>query len=506
MIRVRKEGRDQRGGAARVVRYMAGIGTGVRYGVHTSTLQNLARGIVERVFRVSDGNGGLKLPPRPKRGVFARLGSIRTRLLKKLSPTPIVAGSDYHLLHVGRKQRLYERAWESLVVKAVNSRDAIVSTFVKAEKVNLDAKGDPAPRVIQPRSPRYNLVVGCYLKLFEKELFKGFERVWGYKVVLKGLNALGVAAALREHWERFRDPVAVGLDASRFDQHVSVDALKWEHSIYNAVFRCPRLRWLLKMQLRNRGIARVEDYRVDYTVEGCRMSGDLNTGMGNCLIMSSMVLAYLEQHGIDARLANNGDDCVLILERSDLDRLDGISAWMLDFGFTLTREEPVDVFERIEFCQTQPVLTADGWIMCRNPWVAMSKDATSLLSWDKEADIRAWARAIGECGLSLTRSVPVWSAWYQRLVVAAGEARTRGVESVRDSGLGYMACNVSASGMITPEARVSFWRAFGISPDQQEDCESAYSEPWHWASPAPMIFDSAKVIDRDNPLSVIQHG
>jgi len=243
------------------VRYLSGFGTGVRYGVHNDCLKNLARGIVERVFYVS-GSEGLTQAPSPKAGVFARLDGIRLRLLRAMRSTPIVSRDEYPGLYTGRKRGVYERALESLKVRAINKRDAWVSTFVKAEKVNFDSKGDPAPRVIQPRSPRYNLEVGRYLKLFEKELCAGFQRVWGYPVVLKGLNAQRVGGWLARHWAEFRNPVAVGLDASRFDQHVSVEALRFEHSVYNAVFGCKELRRLLSWQLSNHGVARVEGKRV----------------------------------------------------------------------------------------------------------------------------------------------------------------------------------------------------------------------------------------------------
>jgi hypothetical protein len=152
--------------------------------------------------------------------------------------------------------------------------------------------------------------------LFEKRLFSGFETVFGYSVILKGMNAHATAEQLRSNWDSFTQPVAVGLDASRFDQHVSHAALCWEHSVYNGVFRSSELRRLLRWQLVNHGVARTEGQRIDYTTNGCRMSGDINTSLGNCLIMSSIVLAYCETRGITARLSNNGDDCVLILESS----------------------------------------------------------------------------------------------------------------------------------------------------------------------------------------------
>jgi hypothetical protein len=463
-------------------------------------LVNLARGIVERVFYVTTGTG-LSRAPQPNDGVFRRLAGLRTRLLKKLNSTPVVDRCDYSGLYTGRKKLIYERAYESLLTRVINSRDAFVSTFVKAEKINFDKKPDPAARVIQPRSPRYNLEVGRYLKLFEAELCKGFKRLFGYSVILKGKNADGVGQALRDNWDQFKVPVAVGLDASRFDQHVSVDALQWEHSVYNAVFRSPELARLLRWQINNRGIARVGDYRVDYRISGCRMSGDINTGMGNCLIMSCIVIAYCESIGIKFRLANNGDDCVLFLEQQDLSRIAGIDQWFLDFGFTLTREEPCSVFEEIEFCQAHPLQIGDGYRMVRNPHTAMSKDCVSLLSWDTPESFAVWAGAIGSCGAVLTSGVPVWSAWYARLL-RLGTIRSGAVDLVYDSGLGYMARGVSAAS-ITPEARVSFYRAFGILPDMQVALEAEYSEPVDLQPACPMTFFQTSILDRNlNPLAL----
>lgn len=482
------------------MRYLAGFGTGVRFGVHTASLVNLTRGIAERVLYVVR-NGALTRAPQPKPGVFSRLSGVRKRLLGKLFSTPVVAREDYPLLYNGRKRLVYERALESLSVRAINFKDAWVSTFVKAEKINLDSKGDPAPRVIQPRSPRYNLEVGRYLKCFEKELCRGFERVWGYPVVLKGLNAHEVGGWMAAHWSAFRKPVAIGLDASRFDQHVSVDALRWEHSIYNAVFQSAELRRLLSWQVHNHGIGRVGQHKVEYDVRGCRMSGDINTGMGNCLLMSSMVIAYCEQAGIGFRLANNGDDCVVFLESVDLPRMDGISDWMLDFGFTLTMEEPVYRLERVEFCQARPVFTGTGWRMVRNPLVAMSKDCVSLLGWDTMSAFGQWAHAIGTCGISLTTGVPVWSAWYQRLVDLGVEATGGVEEAVWDSGLGYMARGVPACG-ITMEARVSFFYAFGITPDMQVALEEEYRLPVDIAPLGPLTYPHVKSLDlSENPLA-----
>lgn len=485
-------------GKQRVVRSLTQYGSGAVYGVHNSSCRNLMRGVAERVLYVQ--SGGELQPPRKPDGVgFKRLASVRSRLLEHLSPTTVVPREDYSSLYNGRKRAVYQRAYESLLSRAISRKDAYVSTFVKAEKINFSAKGDPAPRVIQPRSPRYNLEVGRYLKLFESELVHGFERMNGYNVVLKGLNADQVASQLRSNWDAFIDPVAIGLDASRFDQHVSREALEFEHSVYNDVFRSRELRDLLRWQLFNKGFGRIGDTCVKYSVEGCRMSGDINTGMGNCLIMSLCVLGYFEHVGLTARLSNNGDDCVVFLSRRDLHKMDKIDAWFSSLGFKLTQEPVVDVFERIEFCQSQPVLVGGQWRMVRNPWTAMSKDCVSLLSWDTEKAFNAWRNAIGTCGLELTRGVPVWEEFYRSIHcgVESGGAQ----ELVYDSGLGYMARGVR-SAVVDEASRYSFWLAFGIDPDLQRSMESSFPGV-QWLAETPMVNIYQIQQSSSNPLCLI---
>lgn len=482
------------------MRYLAGIGAGVNYGVHCESLTNLARGIVERVLNVVR-NGELCEVPKPRSGVFKRLSGFRTALVRRTPSTPVVAREDYPLLYNGRKRVVYQRAYDSLISEAVSRRDARVKTFVKAEKINFSAKVDPAPRVIQPRDPRYNLEVGRYLKKAEAALFTGVSRLFGYKAIVKGLNADEVGELLFEHWSQFRRPVALGLDASRFDQHVSKDALVWEHSVYNMLFRSPELARLLKWQLLNRGVAWVEGHKVSYEVEGKRMSGDINTGLGNCLLMVAMVSAYFEHKGVDARLVNNGDDCVIICESGDLPVFDGITAWFHDFGFTLEVEPPVYTLEKVVFCQSQPVKIAGHYRMVRDPRVAQSKDAVSLQGWDSALSVSYWCHSIGSCGLALTSGVPVWEAWYKMLLRHGTKPSQGYLDAVGESGMWYMAQGVRSADC-DDEARYSFYLAFGITPDEQVAFEREYSAQQLQLG-TPVMFPDINQFDRDNnPLAL----
>lgn len=460
----------------RSVYRLSGLSGTTVYGVHNNNLANLRRGLMERVYFV-EREGTLARPPAPAEGVFeTRLLGFKEQLQKWIEMAVPCTYDEFVKLYAGdRRQKIYQAACESLSVKEVEAPDAWMTTFVKAEKINLSKKDDPAPRVIQPRTPRYNVEVGRYLKRLEKSVYRWIAKVYGEVTVLKGYNAHETGQLLREKWDRYKQPVAVGLDASRFDQHVSVQALRWEHSVYAKCFypgeRAKLLR-LLEWQITNRGIARASDGHIRYRVEGCRMSGDMNTALGNCLLMSAMVWAYLQEKGVAASLANNGDDCVVIMEKADLARfMDGLSDWFREMGFTMKIETPVYVFERIEFCQTHPLWTPQGWIMCRDGLVAMSKDCHSVLPLGQGKVALGWCTAIGECGLALAGGVPIFQEFYLAMMRGGGGHRI-GRHPALESGFAIMSAGMQRKVQpIDDGTRVSFWEAFGILPSLQVELE-----------------------------------
>jgi hypothetical protein len=367
-------------------------------------------------------------------------------------------------------------------------RDSYLSTFVKAEKINATLKPDPPPRVIQPRGPRYNIEVGRYLKPLEPRLMKAIDKLWGSPTAIKGYTVEKVASILNDKRNRFAEPVYVGLDASRFDQHCSVQALEWEHGVYNSIFRDPYLAELLTWQLYNRGTAFTPDGKVKYAVEGCRMSGDMNTSMGNYLIMSSLCYAFCQDVGLDAELANCGDDCVLIMEAKDLGKLKTLSAWFTKMGYTMKIEKPVYELEQVEFCQMHPVQTSRGWVMVRRPDTVFTKDCCVVRGGMTLSKLKEWLGAQRMGGLSLASDVPVLSAFYKCFpeVATTMESDYAAPHKFRAGAVGSCVTEVS---------RYSFWLAFGLTPDEQiaieQECsrfsfEVKLSEP---AAKLPSLLD-----------------
>lgn len=457
------------------------LSPGLQFGLHNNNLVNLIRGIRERVYAV-ERNGALEPPPRPAyRVVEETLSRFRRLMRKHVVVTTPWDTEKFVSTYVGRRATVYAQAVESLRNRPVHQADAMSSSFLKAEKIPFYLKNDPAPRLIHPRSPRYNVEVGVFVKQIEHQVYRAIDLVWGNKTVLKGYNARQVGGIMAGKWGRFKDPVAIGLDASRFDQHVSTDCLIFEHSCYEMWFSGhdrERLRELLSWQLDTRCVARCSDGRVKYRVRGMRFSGDMNTGVGNCLLMCAMVHAYCEHRGVHAELANNGDDCVLVLERSELQQLDLglLPRWFRRLGFTMKVEQPVYDLEKVEFCQSHPVCVDGQWLMVRKHRHATAKDCISIKPLDHPRVYDSWRKSVGLAGLSLTGGVPVQQAFYQAFMRGAKGRELKGDPTLETGFMRFARGMDRVAQPVAASTRYSYWLAFGVLPDEQVALEETYSQ------------------------------
>lgn len=464
----------------------SGIGVDVRYGVHAHNLVNAKRAVAERVMFVPDGDGGLKAPPRPSSDrsfrdmVYPFESAFRETIINDSAfPIPPLSFDQFVDSYHGAKKKRYQEAVHSLVRDPIIRKDAHVNSFVKVEKINFTAKPDPCPRLIQPRTFRYGAALGRHIKHIEKPLFSKIGEVFGGNTVLKGMDCIGVASSLKEMWDEFSTPVAVGLDASRFDQHCSKSALRWEHKIWEMLCQDKnQLMYLLDMQLENVGRVYTEDGVIKYKTDGCRMSGDMNTSSGNCLLMCAMVYSYCKSVGIGKfRLANNGDDCVLVFEKSDLNKLITLQSWFTRVGYTMKVEDPVYEFEHIVFCQTQPVFDGVGYRMVRDPRVSMAKDLTSTLNCKEMHIRRRWMDAMRHGGTSLVVGIPVLGDFYRMYPETDIKTSSRDTirAAIQESGMWMMIPKFRQEVRdVSAKARYSFWLAFGITPDNQESLERRF--------------------------------
>jgi hypothetical protein len=370
------------------------------------------------------------------------------------------------------KRALYTRAAMVFLSTGMLKAYANIKMFVKTEK--REAGPDKAPRAIQPRTPEFNVGVGRFLKDFECTAVRAVKRIFHEPTITKGMNADQVGRILAGKFYSFHNPVAVGLDAVKFDEHCSQKILAFEHSLYNGVFKSGELKRYLQMQLTNHGVSHQGDKKLVYTVPGNRMSGDMNTGMGNCLLMCAMIWTYLNHYGIDAKLANNGDDCVLFLERGDLPRLVTLPAFFLRLGFNMTVEPPSHRLEDVEFCQCRVVEHQPGKFRAvRNPKNSIPKDLMTTKKLNvKEILYQRGAVAAG--GLALAGDLPVLGAFYRWM-----DSGQRGARM--DIGYGFRQLVGTLQVKYaepSDTARASFALAFNVSP-----CEQLEIEAWFRRNP-----------------------
>lgn len=460
---------------------VSGISPRMELKSFNNTIDTLERAVKERVFFVKE-NGEFVQPPKPERGHFAS-AMLQTEklLLRHLPRTAPLSRSEFAETFRGRKREVYRQAVQSLMLRSIDRRDAGVKVFVKFEKTDYTRKADPVPRVISPRDPRYNVEVGRYLRTIEEPLFHSLSQLFeGKRTVFKGMNSADSGRAMFDLWSSFRRPVAVGLDASRFDQHVSEEALRWEHSIYPKCFDSAdreELRRLLKWQLVNKCVGYCEDGKLKYTKRGTRMSGDMNTSLGNCILMCSMIKQYSLDRGVRTLLANNGDDCVVFMEADDLARFsEDLDGWFRSMGFNMVVEPPCYQFEEIEFCQTHPVYVGpsfDDYLMVRHPKWAIAKDTMCIHGFQSDRIYKAWMHAVGTGGLAMAGGVPIFQDFYRSFVESGKEGKVHFHEQswgVRSLQRGM----VREYSPIPAATRASFYWAFGITPDEQICMEEFY--------------------------------
>jgi hypothetical protein len=291
------------------------------------------------------------------------------------------------------------------------------------------------------------------------------------------MNVYDTARVLREHWDSFTTPVVDIYDAARFDQHISLEMLEFEHGFYTPLFQNdPELVMLLRWQLRNKGFARCNEGNVKFDVRGVRGSGDMNTACGNVIIMTTLMVSYYRSRKIPFKILDAGDDCVLTRDKSTPVDYADIQDYFRKKGFKLKHESYHTEFEDIEFCRGKPIFDGENWIMCRIPDKTLDKDFLSIRPLEAETPFRNHCQSLYSCGASIAGHLPIYWKYYQCFNIGGKVNRDH-------QGLRYAAERLSPNiKEPTWHARLGFYIAFNITPDEQVALENYYSTirlRWH---------------------------
>lgn len=444
-------------------------------GINNNDIGTIESALLERMYFCKVDGKFVSPPCVLPTLVDSRLHRFRRQLLKYVRHSTPVDYQQFVDMFKGRKRTIYSNALRSIQEHDVCRKDAESKAFVKCEMVNLEK----AARIIQPRDPRYNLCLGAYIKPLEHKIYRAIDRICGtIPTVMKGYNVEQVGSFIAQKWALFREPVAAGLDATKFDMHVNEAQLGWEHSIYLAVYQgCTRLKRLLKWQMNNRGGAYADDGKLKYKVKGKRFSGDMNTALGNVILMCGMVWEYCLLRGVRVEFVNNGDDVVVILEKSDLSKfMTLLKEWFFEVGHRIVVEKPVYQLQEIEFCQMHPIRLANGWTMVRNIPTALIKDSKITCPIRSEHEMKCWMTAVGEGGLSVAGGVPILQNLYRRYQLIGGGCRNKYSLSVQaECGMALLSRGMRL-GYTKPllETREDVEIAWGITASDQAALETYY--------------------------------
>jgi hypothetical protein len=404
-------------------------------------------------------SGGVKSAFRVLASITRRYRGVRWGLLETA------------LSYGGAMRRRYLAAEESLrVCGPLVPGDRKLRAFLKAEK--LGAASDGKPRMIFPRSPRFNLVVASWLKPLEHWL-------WGYltakrlfggsntRVVGKGLSPRRRANLIRRKLGGFVSGVCFEVDGKAFEAHVTEEFLQHEHALYKAAY--PGHGGLADV-LASQVFEGTTQNGVKFSRRGGRASGDFNTGMGNTLIMLAVCVGVLSGYGIHYDLLVDGDNALVFLESVDCASV--VNNFHHDVlnasGFEMTLESPVSYIEGIRFGRSAPVYVGPYWTMVREPWSVLS-GAYASHRWLREPLFgRRWVNGVARCELSLALGVPVLQAAALSVLRQTATRKKVPVEALSDYFvLGARLAVEEDAVDVSPLARLSFERAFGIPPDGQ---------------------------------------
>lgn len=293
--------------------------------------------------------------------------------------------------------------------------------FHKVEKLDQDK----VPRAIQARNDAYKARVGPWVAAFE-------HRARQVLPLVKGLDDDGRAQRIQEL--RSRALNVLEIDYSRFDRHCSKELLESTEQLIYAYCLPRDIANMLHDQLHT--ICKTR-HGLKYKLEGTRLSGDMNTSIGNCVVNLALIMAA--GLPMDAVVVE-GDDMFACPTNAELAQLN--TSVITEAGHNPSiRINPPDGGT---FCSRYDVPTALGPKRVRNlvrdlmrfGWALNSEDADELI----ETHWREW------------RGVPMLGPAYEDCMIHRGHD----IERIP----------------ITPEARAAIHLIFNVNATQQQRFET----------------------------------
>lgn len=392
-----------------------------------------------------------------------------------------------------------EKYTDALDVPFEPRKHGKLGMFIKAESVEHKSSKGYRPRAIFYRQPEFLATMTKWYAPLEGALCHQ-KRLWNSQehVVVKGLNTHDRISLVHQFVEELGDCTVISCDGKSFDAHVCEGALREEWAFYKAVGECAgwgreirqEMRAMEHQQINNRFRCYAQDGMVKGRIKGNRMSGDRNTGAGNCVICVLFVVSYFMDADIPDkyyRLIDDGDDFFILVSNHLAEKVQHeLPIWMS----TLNQETEVlsggrvntNSMEAIEFCQAKPVWCANGYRFIRDPVRVTNVYLNSVRWYNTRADAEMYWAAVSQAELLINRGVPILYSFFNALSRHSNGAkpcksqlRRFYLKSALESKT--LLTDSELDDSITEETRNSFAKAFGIKPQEQLLIE-AFWDDW----------------------------
>jgi hypothetical protein len=341
--------------------------------------------------------------------------------------------------------------------------------FVKDDKETTSP--EKAPRAIQYRNPRAGLEMGRFTHAIESLVYSCLDE-YGTRIFGKGCNMHELAEDFILKAGLFKDPVYLELDASKFDAHVSVELLELTREFYTSMCADPSearmVNYMWSKTRMNYGRTR---RNVRFKTYGTRMSGDMDTGLGNSLLMYWLIKEYMRSNGITKyAMSVNGDDSVVVIGIADLGKARNISIFK-DYGFNMKFGVSYGL-QDFEYCHCKMVETDYGWIMSRDPYRMIARMGWSNTKRSgKSAKDYLYSLALGNMAVNF--GLPIGYEYGKKMLALTGISRqivmSRKKRLFLEKQRYWKDCENST---ISVGTRNSFYLAWGIHPDEQVNIEN----------------------------------
>lgn len=457
---------------------------------YSNTLNNLLEAVVNRMFLVKYADGTMGPPPKAAPGKFDTLHPYIQALAGMLDDHLPFTIDEYVASSPAHRRKVYEVAGNNLKIQGMQPHWRDISVFVKFQR-----ETGSAARAIAPPSPECIINEGIYIKSVEEKsggqytFYQAIDIKWSELGVelptcSKGMTNPEWGQVVSQKWARFKSPVYISLDCSRFSQHTGLDALCLVEKFIKLIH--PDMGDELNPRIQRLSTVYVPDeygntYKVNVQLPPMLFDGSPWTALVGHLIMNAVMWKYFQENPQHIETMDCGDDFGFICEEDEVPDMPRMQSFLLAYGYTLKieTEEPVSVINEIEFCKGKPIFVQDRWIMIR-PLACLEKDSTLLCQASDHAD-RLFAVGMG--GVHLNKGVPVYHNFYRALIRLSGVAKFKRKHLAFLYASNYAYYTVMLGGVdtttlgaldYTPHDRYQFFLTTGVIPAYQEYVESIY--------------------------------